>query len=50
MLPSIQYCVKNKQKIYVSTNTKNLQDQLFEKDLEFLSENLDIPFNYAKLK
>ena len=50
LLPSIQYCVKNKQKIYVSTNTKNLQDQLFEKDLEFLAENLDIPFNYAKLK
>ncbi len=50
LLPSIQYGVKNKQKVYISTKTKNLQDQLFEKDLSYLHENLNIDFEYAKLK
>lgn len=50
LLPSIQYSVKNNQKIFISTKTKNLQDQLIQKDLDFLYKNLDIPFEFAKLK
>lgn len=50
LIPSIQHSIVSKQKVFVSTKTKNLQDQLFDKDLQFLSDNLDIPFSYAKLK
>jgi ATP-dependent DNA helicase DinG len=50
LLPSIQYSVKNNQKVFISTKTKNLQDQLIQKDLDFLYKNLDIPFEFAKLK
>jgi len=34
----------------ISTNTKTLQDQLFVKDLDFLSKNLELDFNYTKIK
>ena len=50
LIPSIIYSVKNKEKIYISTKTKTLQDQLFFKDLEFLSKNLWIEFSFSKLK
>lgn len=50
LLPSIEYSLRNKQKIYISTKTKNLQDQLFEKDLSYLKQNLDLDFDFAKLK
>jgi predicted DnaQ family exonuclease/DinG family helicase len=50
LIPSIQHSVIKNQKVFVSTKTKNLQDQLFYKDLWFLQESLDIPFTYAKLK
>lgn len=38
------------QKIFVSTGTKNLQDQLFEKDLPKLREALAVPFTASVLK
>lgn len=50
LIPSIQHAVIKNQKVFVSTKTKNLQDQLFYKDLWFLKESLDIPFSFAKLK
>ena len=34
----------------VSTATKALQDQLANKDLPFLQEHLDVPFEFAVLK
>ena len=34
----------------ISTATKALQDQLANKDLPFLEEHLDVPFEYAVLK
>ncbi len=50
LIPSIQHSIISKQKVFISTKTKNLQDQLFDKDLNFLEKSLDIPFTYAKLK
>ena len=50
LIPSILYAKNNNTKVYVSTNTKTLQDQLFEKDLKFLKQNLKVDFNYIKLK
>lgn len=50
LIPSIQHSVISKQKVFISTKTKNLQDQLFDKDLHYLDESLDIDFTFAKLK
>lgn len=50
LIPSILYSVKTGEKIFVSTKTKALQNQLIEKDLEFLWNSLEIEFNYSKLK
>lgn len=38
------------QKVFISTGTKNLQDQLFNKDLPTLKKALTIPFQAALLK
>lgn len=38
------------QKVYISTGTKNLQDQLFKKDLPKLREVLSVPLKAAILK
>lgn len=50
LLPSIIHSLNTKEKVFISTKTKNLQDQLFYKDLKFLSNNLSEKFNYTKLK
>jgi len=50
LLPSIIHSVKTWEQVYVSTSTKALQDQVFYKDLEFLSKKLNIEFSYCKLK
>ena len=38
------------QKVFISTGTKNLQDQLFRKDIPLLRKALSIPFRAALLK
>lgn len=38
------------QKVFISTGTKNLQDQLFRKDLPILRKALALPFKAALLK
>ena len=38
------------QKVFISTGTKNLQDQLFNKDLPKLREVLSVPLKTALLK
>ncbi len=50
LAPSILYAVRNNVRFIVSTNTKNLQEQLFFKDLPLLASILDAPFRYALLK
>ena len=50
LAPSILYAVRNNVRFIVSTNTKNLQEQLFFKDLPVLTAILDVPFRYALLK
>lgn len=42
--------VLSNQKVLVATATKGLQDQLAQKDLPFLAENLGYPFSFAVLK
>ncbi len=50
LIPSIIYSLKNKEKVYISTKTKILQDQLYYKDLKFLKDNLDLDFSFTKIK
>lgn len=50
LIPSIIYAKNIWEKVYVSTNTKTLQDQLFEKDLKFLKAKLWQNLFYTKLK
>jgi predicted DnaQ family exonuclease/DinG family helicase len=50
LVPAIIYSLKNDEQVFISTNTKTLQDQIYYKDLEFLKNNLNLEFNYTKLK
>lgn len=40
LLPAILWALDNKEKVVVSTNTINLQEQLIHKDIPFLAEHL----------
>ncbi|MFW5915057.1 MAG: helicase C-terminal domain-containing protein [Planctomycetota bacterium] len=50
LLPAIAWARQNEDKVIVSTNTKNLQEQLYNKDLPFLEELLGGRFDAALLK
>lgn len=50
LIPSIQHSFKNNDRIIVSTNTKNLQDQLFFKDIPLLKNCISTPFKAVLLK
>ncbi len=51
LIPSIFFSHQNdNKKIIISTNTKNLQEQLFYKDLPAMSECVEIPFKATLLK
>jgi len=50
LIPAIKYSLNTWDQVHVSTSTKVLQDQIFYKDLELLSENISTPFSYTKLK
>ncbi len=50
LAPALKFAVANRTPVVVSTNTKNLQSQLFEKDLPLVRKALDIDFKAALLK
>jgi ATP-dependent DNA helicase DinG len=50
LVPAIHWATQNQQRVLISTNTINLQDQLVEKDLPNLQQGLGIDFQYALLK
>jgi predicted DnaQ family exonuclease/DinG family helicase len=50
LLPAIAWCCVNRDRVVVSTNTRNLQEQLFHKDLPFLTKLLPGRFEPALLK
>ena len=50
LIPAIFWAVSNGKRVVVSTNTKNLQEQLFYKDIPLLDRILDVPFRYCLLK
>jgi ATP-dependent DNA helicase DinG len=50
LLPAIYWAVQNKERIVISTNTINLQEQLIKKDIPFLRSALSIKFDAALVK
>ncbi len=50
LVPLIFHASLNGARAVVSTNTKNLQEQLFEKDLPALERIMPYPFRYSLLK
>lgn len=50
LVPSLEFAHRNKDRVVVSTNTKNLQEQLFYKDLPQLSRILPVPFKAVLVK
>lgn len=50
LLPGILWALRNKLPVVVSTNTKNLQTQLFSKDIPLLRRVLTQPFRAALIK
>jgi len=50
LVPAIFWAKKNNQHFMISTNTKNLQEQLIQKDIPFLKKCLGIDFSSAILK
>ncbi len=50
LLPAIHFAVANRQRVVVSTNTINLQDQLIQKDLPDLQRVLPFAFRATVLK
>lgn len=50
LLPALYWATQNNERVVISTNTINLQDQLINKDLPGLSDALGLPFRAAVLK
>jgi ATP-dependent DNA helicase DinG len=50
LIPAIAAAIKNRKRIIVSTGTKNLQEQLMEKDIPFLQKVLPTKFSAAYMK
>ncbi len=50
LVSSILRAVRCGERVVVSTNTKNLQDQLYQKDLPVLEKAFPVPFTFCQLK
>ncbi|MBI3913716.1 MAG: 3'-5' exoribonuclease [Chloroflexi bacterium] len=50
LLPAVYWAMQNNQRVVISTNTINLQDQLFTKDIPDLKKILPFEFKVALLK
>lgn len=50
LVPAVLWARRNRQQVVISTNTKNLQEQLFSKDLPLLQRALGGNFRCALLK
>jgi ATP-dependent DNA helicase DinG len=50
LIPSILWAVRNNERVVISTNTINLQEQLIRKDLPFLARHAQVEFKAALIK
>jgi ATP-dependent DNA helicase DinG len=50
LIPAINEAIRSKKRIVISTGTKNLQEQLMQKDIPFLQKALPVKFTAAYMK
>ena len=50
LIPAIYWAVQNGERVVISTNTINLQDQLLNKDIPVLQQILPVKFKAVALK
>jgi len=50
LLPASLWAVRNKERVVVSTNTINLQEQLIQKDIPFLQQHAELKFRAVLVK
>src|ERR1035437_8733609 len=50
LVPAILWAVRNNERVVISTNTINLQEQLIRKDLPFLARHTSVEFKAALIK
>ncbi len=50
LVPAVIWTLANKVPVVISTNTKNLQEQIFNKDLPFIRNIINTPFSAAIIK
>ena len=50
LIPAINWALKNEERIVISTNTINLQEQLIDKDIPMLYDAFEDDFNYSLVK
>jgi ATP-dependent DNA helicase DinG len=50
LVPAINWALKNEERVVISTNTINLQEQLIDKDIPLLYDAFDDDFNYSLVK
>ncbi len=50
LVPAVVWAESARERVMVSTNTKNLQEQLFFRDIPLIGRVLDIPFRAVMLK
>lgn len=50
LIPAVQWALRNNERVVISTNTINLQDQLLEKDIPAVRAALGVDFNAAVMK
>lgn len=50
LIPSVEWAIRNKERIVISTNTINLQEQLIHKDIPFIQQGLKYEFTAVLMK
>lgn len=50
LIPSVRWALLNQQRVVISTNTINLQEQLIDKDIPIVRDSIDAQFNYSIVK
>lgn len=50
LIPSIEWSIKNKKRVIITTNTINLQEQLLNKDIPMVKKVIQDEFSYALIK
>ncbi len=50
LIPSIKWAIQNNERVVISTNTINLQEQLIGKDIPMLEQSINEDFTYSLVK